>query len=63
MCPNCGHLDSAPFAHAEEALLRHALGRNIEIRMLTRGKLPPPDEIAAWLRFVARHNTPQAHAS
>ena len=76
LCPNCGHVDSAPtqectlcgqqmrrFARAEEALLRHALGRSIELRMLTYAKLPPPDEIVAWLRFLARRNTAQALAS
>lgn len=76
LCPNCGHLDSAPvhacslcgtamrqFARAEEALLRHVLGRNIDVRMLTYAQLPPPDKIAAWLRFLARHNTAQALAS
>lgn len=76
LCPNCGHLDSAPahactlcgtamrrFAHAEEALLRHALSRSIEVRMLAYAKLPPPDQIAARLRFLARHNTAHALAS
>ncbi len=76
LCPNCGHLDATPanscslcgagmhrFALAEEALLRHGLGRNIEIRMLQHAMLPPPHEIAAWLRFLARHNTTQALAS
>ncbi len=76
LCPNCGHLDGTParactlcgtamrhFARAEEALLRHAVGRNIEVRMLTCAKLPPPDAIAAWLRFLARHNTAHALAS
>ena len=51
------------FEPPEEALLRHALGRSIEVRMLTYAKLPPPDEIAAWLRFLARHNTNEALAS
>jgi Bacterial archaeo-eukaryotic release factor family 10 len=76
LCPNCAHLDSAPshactlcgaqmhrFERAEEALLRHALGRSIEIRMLSYAKLPPPDGLAAWLRFVASRNTAQALAS
>jgi len=76
LCPNCAHLESAPvsactlcgtamrrFGHAEEALLRHAFGRSLEMRMLNYSKLPPPDEIAAWLRFKARHNTAQALAS
>ena len=75
-CPNCGHLDATPanvctlcgtqmhrFENAEEALLRHAFGRNIEVRMLHYSKLPPPDQIAARLRFLARHNTAQALAS
>jgi len=76
LCPNCAHLESAAvnactlcgtqmrrFGHSEEALLRHALGRSLEVRMLTYSKLPPPDEIAAWLRFKAQHNTAQALAS
>jgi hypothetical protein len=76
LCPHCGHLESRPvnacglcgtqmhrFGRAEEALLRHALGRNLEARMLTYATLPPPDEIVAWLRFNARRNTAQALAS
>ena len=76
LCPNCAHLESRPvnacplcgaqmrrFGHAEEALLRHALGRNLEMRMMSYAKLPPPDEVAAWLRFNTRRNTPQTIAS
>ena len=64
LCENCGHLEGDDlqtctlcgarmrrFAHAEEALLRHALGRNIEVRMLRRTKLPPPHKVGAVLRF------------
>ena len=51
------------FEHAEEALLRHAMGRNMEVRRLSYAQLPAPHEIAAWLRFNARHNTAQALAS
>lgn len=76
LCENCGHLEAQElnactlcgarmrrFAHAEEALLRHALRRSIEVRALHNSKLPPPDEIAAWLRFRADMNTAQALAS
>ncbi|WP_109485841.1 hypothetical protein [Occallatibacter savannae] len=75
-CANCGHLERGKlercelcasemrwFARPEEALVRHALGNNIEVRMLRHAKLPPPDEIGAWLRFKAEHNTAQALAS
>jgi hypothetical protein len=75
-CPTCGHLERGRlqrcelcgndmhwFARDEEALVRHALGRNIEVRMLHYSKLPPPDEIGAWLRFQAEHNTARALAS
>jgi protein required for attachment to host cells len=75
-CPNCGHLERGKalkcelcatemhwFARNEEALVRHALGRSLEVRMLRYAKLPPPDEIGAWLRFQAHHNTAQALAS
>jgi hypothetical protein len=75
-CENCGHLEAEDgsacalcggrmrrFAHAEEALLRHALGRSIDVRMLRWTKLPPPNEIAAWLRFRSEMNTSQALAS
>jgi hypothetical protein len=75
-CSNCGHLERGKaqtcelcaadmrwFARDEEALLRHALGRNLEVRMLRHAKLPPPDEIGAWLRFKAHRNTAQALAS
>jgi hypothetical protein len=51
------------FANAEEALLRHALGRSIEVREMHYSKLPMPDRIAAWLRFRAETNTPKALAS
>jgi peptide subunit release factor 1 (eRF1) len=74
-CPNCGHLergrlgrcelcatDMQWFARDEEALVRHALGRNIDVRMLHYAGLPPPDEIGAWLRFQAEHSTAQALA-
>lgn len=76
LCENCGHLEAEDlhactlcgarmrrFTHAEEALLRHALSKSIAVRMLHTAKLPPPDEIAAWLRFRADVNTPQALAS
>jgi hypothetical protein len=52
-----------PFAHAEEAVLRHALRRSIEVRRIRWAKLPPPDEIAAWLRFRVEANAPQELAS
>ena len=48
------------FARTEESLVRHALGNNLEVRLLHYAKLPPPDEIGAWLRFQADHNTAQA---
>jgi len=76
LCPNCGHLEATgtkkcglckgsmrQFTDAEEALLRHVLGRSIQVRMLHYSKLPPPDEIAAWLRFRSDQNTVQALAS
>lgn len=76
LCENCGHLEAdgshactlcgarmRRFADAEEALLRHALGRSIEVRQLHYAKLPPPDAIAAWLRYRAEMNTAQALAS
>lgn len=76
LCENCGHLDAEDlhactlcgarmrrFSDAEEALLRHALGRSIEVRQLHFAKLPPPDAIAAWLRYRADMNTAQALAS
>ncbi len=76
VCPNCAHLDSGTvtvcslcgtamrrYAQPEEALLRQALGRNIEVRMLNHMKLPPPTEIAATLRFLARRNTAEALAT
>lgn len=76
ICSSCGHLEAhtlnactlcgakmRTFAQAEEALLRHALGRNLSVRELHYSKLPPPDSIAAWLRFRADMNTAQALAS
>jgi hypothetical protein len=76
LCENCGHLEAEElrsctlcgakmrlFSNAEEALLRHALGRSIEVREMHYTKLPMPDRIAAWLRFRADMNTPQALAS
>lgn len=76
LCENCGHLEAETldactlcgahmlrFADAHEALLRHALGRSIEVRQLHYTKLPQPDGIAAWLRFRADMNTAQALAS
>jgi hypothetical protein len=51
------------YSNAEEALLRHILGRSVEVRELHFMKLPMPDRIAAWLRFRADVNTPQALAS
>ena len=60
-CDLCGHLMHL-FSCAEEALLRHALGRSIEVRMLRHCKLPSDQPIAAWLRFRADHNTAQAMA-
>lgn len=76
LCENCGHIEAAElnactlcganmrkYANAEEALLRHALGRSIEVHEMHFAKLPMPDRIAAWLRFRADSNTPQALAS
>lgn len=76
MCESCGHLEArtAPacslckgrmrlFSNAEEALLRHILGRGVEVRELHFMKLPMPDRIAAWLRFRADVSTPLASAS
>ena len=76
LCESCGHLEAQElhactlcgakmrlFPNAEEALLRHALGRSIEVREMHYTKLPMPDRIAAWLRFRADTNTPQALAS
>jgi len=76
LCENCGHLEADDlractlcgarmrrFAHAEEALLRHTLGRSIEVRMIHRVKLPPPDEIAALLRFRVDANVAEAMVS
>ena len=76
LCQNCGHLDleaqeacalcGGPmrrFADAREALLRHALGHNIEVRQLHHARLPQPDGFAAGLRFRTEMNTAQALAS
>lgn len=76
LCSNCGHLKEGEvsqcdlcngtmrlFGCAQEALLRHALGRSIEVRMLRYSKLPPGQPIAAWLRFRAERNTPMSLAS
>jgi len=76
LCEDCGHLEVADpmkcalcrggmrrFAHAGEAVLRHALGRSIEVRRMRWAKLPPPDEIAARLRYRVEVNTPQTLAS
>ena len=76
LCENCGHLEGKElractlcgakmrlYQNAEEALLRHALGRSIEVREMHYAKLPMPDRIAAWLRFRAEISTPQAMAS
>jgi peptide subunit release factor 1 (eRF1) len=76
LCEHCGHLEAKEprkcalcggkmrrFAPAEEAVLRHALGHGLEVRRMRWAKLPAPDEIAAWLRFRAEVNTPQALAS
>lgn len=66
LCSNCGHLEQGAreqcdlcggkmrgFSCAEEALLRHGMGRSIEMKMLTHAKLPPAHVAAAWLRFRA----------
>jgi hypothetical protein len=76
LCEGCGHLEAQEphacglcgakmrlFNNAEEALLRHALGRSIGVREMHYTKLPMPDRIAAWLRFRAETNTPRAMAS
>lgn len=76
LCENCGHLEGKElhactlcgakmrlYHNAEEALLRHALGRSIEVREMHYSKLPMPDRIAAWLRFRAEISTPRALAS
>jgi peptide subunit release factor 1 (eRF1) len=76
LCEGCGHLVGRElnactlcgakmrlYQNAEEALLRHALGRSIEVREMHYTKLPMPDRIAAWLRFRAEVNTPRALAS
>lgn len=76
LCENCGHLEAQElractlcgakmrlFTNAEEALLRHALGRSIEVREMHYSKLPKPDSIAAWLRFRADMSTAQVLAS
>jgi Bacterial archaeo-eukaryotic release factor family 10 len=66
LCPYCQHLRQGErrncdlcrhlmhlFSCAEEALLRHALGRSIDVRMLRHCELPSDQPIAAWLRFRA----------
>lgn len=76
LCENCAHLEAQHlnactlcgarmrwFSHAEEALLRHTLGRSIEVRTLKTSKLPPQEDIAAGLRFRADTNSGQALAS
>lgn len=76
LCENCGHLEADDgaacglcaghmrrFAHADEALLRHTLGRGIEVRRLHRLKLPPPHEVAALLRYRVDMSTAHAMAS
>ncbi|HEY2857432.1 MAG TPA: hypothetical protein VGJ21_03395 [Terracidiphilus sp.] len=76
LCENCGHLEADQngscslcsgkmrmFSNAEEALLRHALGRSIEVRELHFLKLPMPDSIAAWLRFRVDVGAQEALAS
>lgn len=76
MCENCGHLEAEAldactlcgarmrcFSDAHEAILRHALGRSLEVRQIHYTKLRHPDGIAAWLRFRADTNTAQALAS
>ncbi len=75
LCESCGHLVAQElpacalcgakmrlYSNAEEALLRHALGRSIQVREMHYTKLPMPDRIAAWLRFRAEMNTPRAMA-
>jgi peptide subunit release factor 1 (eRF1) len=62
VCTLCGS-QMRQFAQPEEAFLRHAVGRSIELRRIMQAKLPPPHQIAARLRFLARHNTAQALAS
>jgi hypothetical protein len=76
LCSNCGHLEQGEsqkcelcgermraFDCPEEALLRHAMGRSIEMRMLNYAKLPPGSGAAAWLRFRAERNNSVALAS
>lgn len=76
LCSNCGHLAEGKastcdlcagqmrqFCCAQEALLRHALGRSIEGRVLHFSKLPPDQPIAAWLRFRAERSTSMPLAS
>jgi len=76
LCGNCGHVEAEAletcafcsarmrrFADAREALLRHALGRGVEVRQLHHARLPLPDGFAAALRFRAEVNTAQALAS
>ncbi len=61
-CDSCGG-KTWQFDRAEEALLRHPQTRGIEMRALRTAKLPPPDGIAALLRFRADRSTAQALAS
>lgn len=76
LCSNCAHLERGTavqcelcggrmrkFDCAEEALLRHGMGRSLEMRMLTYTKLPPDQVAAAWLRFRADKNSAVALAS
>lgn len=76
MCENCGHLEIEAlhactlcgarmrrFSDAHEAILRHALGRSLEVHQLHYAKLPQPEGIAAWLRYRADMNSAQALAS
>lgn len=76
LCSNCGHLEQGSrrkcdlcgvemrnFDCAEEALLRHALGRSIEMRMLKYATLLPGHVAAARLRFRADRNSSMAFAS
>jgi peptide subunit release factor 1 (eRF1) len=76
MCTQCGHLWAGSFsacelcgqparayAKAEEGLVRAALSRGVELKVLERARVVPSDEVAALLRFRSDHNTPQALAS
>jgi peptide subunit release factor 1 (eRF1) len=72
ICTQCGHLWAGNFstcelcgqparayASAEEGLVRTALSRGVELKVLKRAS----DEVAAILRFRSDHNTPQVLAS